>query len=111
MDKNIDKEWKDAVEKERLKEPGAEKENRAFEADFRTFISSMAMEALIFLGEISNPITKKKEESLDQARYVIDTLTLLKNKTKGNLTAEEANAFDSILYELRTKFISKGKPR
>jgi len=107
MDKNIDKDWKEAVEKERFKEPGGEKESQPFQADFRAFISSMAMECLIFLGEIPNPITKKKEVNLDQARYVIDTLTLLKDKTKGNLTAEEANTLDGILYELRTKFVSK----
>lgn len=81
----------------------------SLEANFNILTSSMAMECLIFLGEIPNPITKKKEESLDQARYVIDTLSLLKDKTKGNLTAEETNNLDNILYELRTKFVEKDK--
>ncbi|NQT05987.1 MAG: DUF1844 domain-containing protein [Candidatus Omnitrophica bacterium] len=79
------------------------------EADFSTLISSMAMEALIFLGEIPNPMSKKKEENLDQAKFVIDTISSLKEKTKGNLTAEEANQIDNILYELRTKFVAKKK--
>jgi len=79
------------------------------EANFTTLISSMAMEALIFLGEIPNPMSKKKEENLDQAKFVIDTISSLKEKTKGNLTAEEANQIDNILYELRTKFVAKKK--
>lgn len=110
MEKNIDKEWKEAVEKEKGKETsGGAAHSHSFEANFSTLISGMAMEAMIFLGEIQNPVTKKKEANLEHARYVIDTLELLKKKTKGNLSAEEANALDNVLYELRTKFIAKNK--
>lgn len=110
MEKNIDERWKESVEKEKTKKT-EEKEERPYsmEANFSTFISSMAMEALIFLGELPNPITKKKELNLTQARYIIDTISCLKEKTKGNLTAEEANILDNILYELRTKFLAKNK--
>ncbi len=110
MDKSIDEDWKESAKKEAETESAKKEEGtRTIEAGFGTFIASMAMEALIFLGEIPNPITKKKEENSMQAKYIIDTITLLKDKTKGNLTAEEANSLDNVLYELRTKFVAKDK--
>ncbi|MEE8359694.1 MAG: DUF1844 domain-containing protein [Candidatus Omnitrophota bacterium] len=107
MDKHVDESWKDSAQKEKAKAQQDSQEPLQFESNFNTLISGIAMEGLIFLGEIPSPITKKKEESLGQAKYAIDTLTLLKEKTKGNLTAEEANSLDNILYELRTKFVAK----
>ncbi len=109
MDKHVDESWKDAAQKEKAEAPQNSQGAHQFDSNFNTLISGIAMEGLIFLGEIPNPITKKKEESLGQAKYAIDTLTLLKDKTKGNLTAEEANSLDNILYELRTKFVEKNR--
>lgn len=110
MEKNIDESWKESVEKEKSKGTSeGKKKEYSLEANFSAFISSLAMEALIFLGEIPNPMTKKKEVNPAQARYIIDIISLLKDKTKGNLTAEETNTLDNILYELRTKFIAKNK--
>jgi len=110
MEKNIDESWKESVEKEQgEKTSDTKKGTHYLEANFSAFVSSIAMEALIFLGEIQNPITKKKEENLVQARYIIDVLSVLKEKTKGNLSAEESNIIDNILYELRSKFVSKDK--
>ena len=83
------------------------RENKKMEPDFSIFASSLSMQALIFLGEIDNPITHKKEENLDQAKYMIDTLSMLKEKTKGNLSANEANLLDNVLYELRMKYTAK----
>jgi len=114
MDKHIDERWKDSVEKEKRQDKPADNSQGKqkmppLEADFASLISSMAMEALIFLGEIPNPVTRKKEENIEQARYIIDMLSVLKEKTKGNLNSDEANALDNMLYELRTKFIEKSK--
>ncbi len=110
MNLNVDESWKESAKKEKeQKAPEEKKEEHSLEANFTTLVSSMAMEALIFLGEIANPITKKKEVSLPQARYIIDTLSLLKDKTKGNLSAEEANSIDHILYEVRSMFVVKSK--
>lgn len=75
--------------------------------NFSLFISSLSMQALIFLGEIENPLTHKTEKNLDQARYIIDTIAMLKEKTKGNLDAQESNVIDNILYELRMKYTSQ----
>ena len=106
MEKNIDKEWKEAVEKEKGKETsGGAAHSHSFEANFSTLISGMAMEAMIFLGEIQNPVTKKKEANLEHARYVIDTLELLKKKTKGNLTDDETKLLENALHQLRMTYV------
>lgn len=75
--------------------------------DFNLFISSLSMQALILLGEIDSPFTHKKEMNLDQAKYVIDTIAMLKDKTKSNLTEDEIGFIDNILYELRMKYTAK----
>ena len=87
-----------------VKEPHASKR---IEPDFSMFVSSLSMQVLIFLGEIDNPITHKKEENLAQAKYIIDTLAMFKEKTKGNLTGNETNVLDNVLYELRMKYTAK----
>jgi len=82
-------------------------ENGKIEPNFSLFVSSLSMQTLIFLGEIDNPITHKKEENLDQARFIIDTLAMLKEKTKGNLTTNEMSLLDNVLYDLRMKYTAK----
>ncbi|MBN1872552.1 MAG: DUF1844 domain-containing protein [Candidatus Omnitrophica bacterium] len=81
--------------------------NNKMSPTFSLFLSSLSMQTLIFLGEIDNPITHKKDENLDQAKFIIDTLTMLKEKTKGNLTDHENQMIDNILYELRMKYTAK----
>ena len=77
------------------------------EPNFSLFLSSLSMQTLIFLGDMDSPITHKKEENLDQAKFIIDTLAMLKEKTKGNLTEHENNMLDNVLYELRMKYTAK----
>ena len=89
----------------------AKKEMPPAEVNFSAFLSSLMAEALIFMGEIENPITKKKELNLDHSKYIIDLISLLKDKTKGNLTAEEANGIDGVLYDLRMRYLAKGGKR
>ena len=84
-----------------------EKEKKGMEPEFNLFISSLSMQALILLGEIDSPFTHKKEENLEQAKYVIDTIVMLKDKTSGNLTDEEISFMDNMLYELRMKYTAK----
>ena len=77
------------------------------EPNFSLFLSSLSMQTLIFLGDMDSPITHKKEENLDQAKFIIDTLAMLKENTKGNLTEHENNMLDNVLYELRMKYTAK----
>lgn len=104
--KNIDESWKEtaAKEKENLKKEG---EFVPETPDFGFFVTTLAIQAAIFLGQMENPSTNKKEENLPQAKFIIDTLGMLKEKTKGNLNEEENQMVDNLLYELRTQYIVK----
>lgn len=75
--------------------------------DFPSYILTYYTQGLVLLGEVPNPYTNKKEENLDAARHTIDILTLLQEKTRGNLDREEQQLLDSVLYELRMKFMAK----
>lgn len=77
--------------------------------DFNFFITTLSLQASIALGQVPNPATNKNEQDLTQAKFLIDTLGMLKEKTKGNLSAEEENLLENLLYELRTSYISKTK--
>ncbi|MDD5005640.1 MAG: DUF1844 domain-containing protein [Candidatus Omnitrophica bacterium] len=105
-DKKIDESWKESVEKEK-KEPAKEKEIPIPEATFSFFITTLGIQAAIALGEIPNPMTNKTEENLDQAKYLIDIIDMLKEKTKNNLTKEEGQMVESLLYDFHLKYVSK----
>lgn len=77
--------------------------------DFKFFISTLSLQASIFLGQIPNPVSQKTETDLTQAKFIIDTLGMLKEKTKNNLNEEESNLLENFLYELRTVYLSKNK--
>lgn len=81
----------------------------SFEADFSTFIYSLNTQALLFLGKIPNPITKKYEKDIDTAKYLIDTIDMLSKKTKGNLDENESKMVENVLYDLRMAYISEKK--
>ncbi|MCA9407908.1 MAG: DUF1844 domain-containing protein [Candidatus Omnitrophica bacterium] len=75
------------------------------EINFLNYISSLGYQALIFLGEIPNPMTNQPEKNLPQAKFLIDTLTMLKEKTKGNLNRQEETLLNSSVYELQLKYV------
>lgn len=77
--------------------------------NFVSYISSLGYQAMIFLGEIPNPVTNEKDKNLDQAKFLIDTLSMLKDKTKGNLDQQEENLLNATVYELQMKFIEIDK--
>jgi len=108
--KNIDEQWKQTVDKEKeaLKN---EKEFVAPIPDFNFFITTLSLQASIALGQVPNPVSNKTEEDLTQAKFLIDTLGLLQEKTKGNLTKEENELLENLLYELRMVYLSKNIPR
>lgn len=74
---------------------------------FEEFLSSLSMQAMVALGEVPHPSTRQPEPNLEQARYLIDVLGLLQEKTKGNLGPEEKKLLEGLLYELRMKYLSK----
>ena len=77
--------------------------------DFKFFVTTLALQASIALGHMANPATEKVEEDLAQAKFLVDTLGMLQEKTKNNLTKDETQLFDNLLYELRVAYLAKGK--
>jgi hypothetical protein len=75
------------------------------EIDFNSFIFSISTSALIQLGEIEDPFTKKSAKNLPLAKQTIDLIGMLKEKTKGNLTPQEEKVIESILYDLRMRYV------
>ncbi len=75
--------------------------------DFPSYILSYYTQGLVLLGEVPNPYTNKKEEDMESARHTIEILSMLEQKTKGNLSSEEQQLLGSVLYELRMKFMAK----
>ena len=65
------------------------------------------MQAMIAAGKLENPVTRKTEKNLEQARFLIDTLEILKEKTKGNLAKEEENLLDDSLFNLRMMYVEE----
>ena len=77
--------------------------------DFASFLLSLATTGMVHLGEIPEPSTGQKMEDLEAAHQMIDILDILKEKTEGNLSAEESHLLENVLYELRMKFMGKSK--
>lgn len=74
-------------------------------ADFTTLVSSIATQALFSMGAMPDPQTGQRYTNLDIARHHIDSLTVLEDKTKGNLTDDENKMLASTLYELRQSYV------
>ncbi len=74
-------------------------------ATFEALVSTMATQALFAMGAIADPRTGQRVPHLDLARHHIDLLTVIEEKTKGNLTEEEENLLTTTLYDLRNSYI------
>jgi hypothetical protein len=74
---------------------------------FSTFVLSLASSALVQLGEVPDPSTGENAEDIALAKHSIDILSMLQDKVKHGLDAEETRLLEGLLYELRMKFIIK----
>lgn len=79
------------------------------EVTFSAFVVSLNTSTLFHLGEIADPATGKKMTDIGLARHGIDTLSLIQEKTKGNLTHEEEELLKNILYELKMRYVQAVK--
>ncbi len=109
QEKKIDESWKHSVEKEKQTPGPADKAATPSESDFLGFVSTLAMQTMVALGEVAHPETGQPQSDLSQARYLIDVIQLLSEKTAGNLSIEEASELKTLLYELRIKFVKKSQ--
>ena len=130
--KHVDESWKEqaSLEKDILAKPSAdpageektiidrpeaeesdqepahpEHGEQAIEVNFLNYLTSLGFQAMIFMGEIPNPVTHAIEKNLIQAKFIIDTLCMLKDKTAGNLNDQEKNFLEGTIYELQMQYI------
>lgn len=92
-----------------FKKPEEKQESKTLEITFSTFVFSLATATLMSLGEVDDPTTNQKTVNLDLAKQNIDILGMMHDKSKGNLTPEEETLIESILRDLRLKFVEKSK--
>jgi hypothetical protein len=85
----------------------AQKKPQLPEINFSTFIVSLNASALLHLGAIEDPTSGKKTKDLPMAKQTIDILSMLEEKTAGNLTSEEENLLKNILYDLRIMYVKE----
>jgi len=79
------------------------------EVTFMAFVMSLNTSALFHLGEIADPVTGEKLIDLSLARHAIDTLALLKDKTRGNLNDDETEMLKNVLYDVKLRFVAVAK--
>jgi uncharacterized protein DUF1844 len=73
---------------------------------FTAFVLSLASTAAIHFGDLPDPMTgQPAQPNLDGATQMIEILSLLEQKTRGNLTLEERQVLEQVLYELRMRFV------
>jgi len=77
--------------------------------DFHTFVLSLGSSALLHLGELEHPEEGAPQKDLALAKHTIDILSMLQEKTKGNLTSAEEKLMESLLYDLRLRYVSASK--
>lgn len=77
------------------------------ESSFSMLVMSIASTALMELGLVPDENSQKKETNKEMAKFNIDLLSMLKLKTKGNLTAEEAQFLDHLINDLKLKFVQQ----
>ena len=80
------------------------------ELSFTAFVLSLASTAAIHFGDLPDPESgARAEPNLDGAAQMIEILALLDQKTRGNLTAEERQILEQVLYELRMRFVDASR--
>lgn len=117
----IDEDWKSQVQAEKEEAAkatsssttAADKEAEPAEAgdpqmppaSFELLVTSLATEALMALGQMPHPVTGKAQAQRNLAKYLIDTLDMLREKTKGNLPPNEQQMIESVVHQMRLLFV------
>ena len=95
----------------RASETPPSREDQAASAQFVNLVRNLAATAAANLGEMPSPFTGQVEVDLDGARQVIELLSALQLKTRGNLTADEVRLLDSLLYDLKMAVVNLQKKK
>jgi hypothetical protein len=105
---------KEAATGEKSENISPEKDDRAStqeeylpEVTFSSFVLSLSTTVMYHLGDFPDPTTKKAERNLAAAKQTIDMLSMLRNKTTGNLDTDEKQLLEGILYELMIRYVKE----
>lgn len=112
-EKKVDEDWKSSVSHDQP-DFSSEVDREAATPgplSFSSFITSLAVQALMNMGELASEESEKPTVNLDAARQTIDLLVLLREKTKGNLEAHESELLDDMVAQLQMKFVSHTSTR
>jgi hypothetical protein len=86
--------------------PKAQEPSRSLPpADFATLVLSLGSSAVMYLGQSEEPDGKTPARNLPMAKHAIDLLTVLEEKTKSNLSSEEEQILESLLFDLRLRYV------
>lgn len=110
---HVDDDWKEQAqrEKEALAEEAKQSEeqepSRQFpdKVDFTMHCASLATQAMMSLGLVRHPATNEVTQDFAQAKFLIDTLEMLSEKTKGNLNDEESEMLERMVPELQMAYV------
>ncbi len=75
------------------------------EIDFAAFVLSLATSAQINLGSVPHPDKRQSSQNLPAAKQMIDILSMLQDKTRGNLSKEEETLLEQVLFNLRMHYV------
>jgi hypothetical protein len=78
---------------------------------FSSFVISLGSSSLMLMGEQLDPSQASIPVNLPQAKEIIDLLSVLEDKTKGNLTPDEQTVLRDMLYALRMKYVTLASPK
>lgn len=114
---HIDSDWKAQAqaEKERLAEKEAARAASTPEAgempqaDFHALVMTLGSQAMMGLGAYGDPQTGRVMIDLPGAQFAIDLLAVLEERTKGNLSPEEASELGEVVTQLRARFVQVAK--
>ena len=90
--------------------PPPESEEAGPPITFSSFVFSLGTSALMLMGESLDPQQPAMPVNLPQAKEIVDILSMLEEKSKGNLSADEASVISDMLYTLRMKYVERTSP-
>jgi hypothetical protein len=99
----------EAAEPPSRREAAGPRAGRLPPVDFPTFVLSLGSSALMHLGEAPHPVSGNTDQNLPMAKHTIDILSMLQEKTKGNLAPPEDELLENLLYDLRLRYVEVSK--
>lgn len=104
----VDDDWKAQAQAEREKlaeEQQSAASQQLPDASFAELLNMLVMQAMAGFGAMATPDGQRIPPNMGIAKHFVDMLQVLSDKTKGNLTDEEQQVLDQVLYELRMRYV------